>query len=208
MIKNILTQGVHLEDRYIPDYSELESTIQALRALGYTISMTQGVYDLLHPGHARYLNDAKSYGDVLVVALDSDEYTRLRKAHDNERRPVVPFDERLELLVNLRSVSVVTKRDVDQHKDDPYAVIKVVRPDVLVMSSSTKDITDEDHQALKEFCGEVVVLDARATVSTTSRLREMLMDGGAAMAHFLLEKIQDYFAQGGRQFKLPEKKND
>jgi rfaE bifunctional protein nucleotidyltransferase chain/domain len=198
-IKNILTQGVFLEDRFIPNYDELQKVLTTVRALGMKISMTQGVYDLLHPGHTRYLNEAKSYGDILVVALDSDEYTRARKATTNERRPVVPFVERLELIANLRSVDIVTVRDLKEHKDDPYFVIKVVRPDVLVMSKSTKDITEKDYEALKEFCGEVKVLEAKAVITTTKRLRELMTDGAGGLVDHLTTAIESYFSQAGRE---------
>src|ERR1035437_2474066 len=204
-IKNILTQGVFLEDRYIPDYGELQEVLKTLRALGMQISMTQGVYDLLHPGHTRYLNKAKSFGDILIVALDSDEYTRMRKGRENERRPLVPFDERLELLENLRTVDIVTVRDLKEHKDDPYCIIKVVRPDVLVMSKSTKDVTEKDYEALREFCGRVEVLEQQSTVSTTKRLRELLMDGAGGLVDHITDAIEQYFLQAGREVNFKKK---
>jgi rfaE bifunctional protein nucleotidyltransferase chain/domain len=207
-IKNILTEAVCLEDRYVSDYDELSTIVQSLRNFGYTISMTQGVFDLLHPGHTRYLAEAKSFADVLIVALDSDEYTRVRKQRANERRPVVPFEERLELLANLRSVNLVTKRDVDMHLNDPYCVIKVVKPDVLVMSKSTKDVTEKDYEALRQFCGRVEVLEAKATISTTSRLRELLTDGATGLLDHIGTAIEEYFRQAGREIVFGKKNGD
>lgn len=204
-IKNILTQGVFLEDRYIPDYDQLKETLEVIRALGMKISMTQGVFDLLHPGHTRYLAQAKSFGDILVVAVDSDAYTKARKQTANERRPVVPFEERLELLANLRTVDILTVRDLDKHQDDPNYINKIVKPDVLVMSKSTKDLTADNLAILHEFCGKVEVLEAQATISTTKRLRELLTDGAGGLVDHLVSAIENYFLENGREVNFKKK---
>ncbi len=208
-VKNILTNGVHLKDRYIPDYEDLKKVLQTLRDSGHTISMTQGVYDLIHPGHTRYLEVAKSFGDILVVAVDSDEYTRLRKQRANERRPVVPFDERLELLANLRSVDILTIRDVAEHTVDPTFVIKVVNPDVLVMSRSTADVGEEWYADLRKLCGRLEVLNPQAAVSTTARLRELLTDGATGLVDHINAAIEEYFRNAGRSitFSKEDKKD-
>ncbi|NCO62165.1 adenylyltransferase/cytidyltransferase family protein [Candidatus Kaiserbacteria bacterium] len=107
-IKNILSPGANLKDRFIPDLNELKQVIGDLKCMGYRIVLTQGVYDPLHEGHARYLEKALSYGDILVVGVDSDELTRLRKGPN---RPVVPQKERLQMLAHLRHVSILTLRE-------------------------------------------------------------------------------------------------
>jgi cytidyltransferase-like protein len=196
---------------YFGDYSSLEKKIEALRILGAKISMTQGVFDLLHPGHTRYLKEAQGFGDVLVVAVDSDEYTRLRKQTLNERRPAVPFEERIEILESLRFVNILTFRDVKEHQIDPYHVIKMVKPDVLVVSRSTKDVTEKDYEALKEFCGKVEILEPTAVISTTKRIRELLTDGAVGLADVIVDSIDStikkYFQQAGRDvsYKKGEK---
>jgi D-beta-D-heptose 7-phosphate kinase/D-beta-D-heptose 1-phosphate adenosyltransferase len=197
-VKNILSNAFCLNDRYIPDYEELAKTIGLLRANGHSIVMTQGVYDLLHDGHTRYLNKAKEFGDILVVAVDSDEYTRVRKQRKNERRPAVTLSTRLELLANLRSVDVLALRDVDKHIADPYFVIKIVRPDVMVMSKSTSDVTAKDYDALREFCGRVEVLEPQAASTTSAMLRDLALDGASGFLDFLSEKMQEYFEKAGR----------
>ena len=204
--KRILSSSVCLQDRYIPDYEELKKTLQMLRELGHTISMTQGVFDLIHPGHTRYLAEAKSFGDILVVAVDTDEYTRKRKQRANERRPIVPFEERLELLANLRSVDILTIRDLKEHEVDPDFVIKVVQPDVLVMSRSTKDISEAKHEELRAMCGRLEVLDPQATISTTARLRELMTDGATGLLDHVRAAIESYFQQAGREVTFDQKK--
>jgi cytidyltransferase-like protein len=209
LARKILGTSVDLEDRYIPDYTELSRVVELFRQMGHPIVMTQGVFDLLHIGHARYLAQAQASGGegaILVVAVDSDEYTRLRKQKANERRPAVPFEERLELLASIRPVSILTIRDVDKHVEDPDFIIKVVKPDVLVMSKSTKDISAEKLLELRSMCGELVVLEATATISTTARLRELMVDGAGGLVDHIIESIEAYFRQEGRQINLGGKK--
>ncbi|MFZ2621465.1 MAG: adenylyltransferase/cytidyltransferase family protein [Minisyncoccia bacterium] len=201
-----MSNRVCLDDRYIPDYDELTKKLQTLRDSGHIISMTQGVYDLLHIGHARYLTAAKSYGDILVVAVDTDEYTRKRKQQANERRPVVPFQERLELLANLRSVDILTIRDLKEHEADPDFVIKVVRPDVLVVSRSTKDVGEEKYNDLRALCGRLEILDPTADNSTTKMLRELLIDGAGGLVDHIAQAIDSYFRQAGREVSFGKEK--
>ena len=132
-VKNILSAGSNLNDRFIPDYKELKEVVEDLKKMGYRIVLTQGVYDMIHEGHARYLEQALSYGDILIVGVDSDELTRKRKG---PTRPIVPQAERLQMLAHLRSVGILTLREV---KHGMSKLIETVRPDVLVTSSSTSD---------------------------------------------------------------------
>jgi len=124
--KRIL-EARHGLDKYVPDFSDLERYVKIFREYGCSIVLTQGVYDMFHVGHARYLADARSYGDVLVVGVDSDELTRSMKGLN---RPFDSFEERIELLSHLMAVTIITRRHTDQHK---YDLMKLVRPDVLVI---------------------------------------------------------------------------
>ena len=95
---------VNVKARYYTDFSELQAVAEALREGGSRVVLTQGVYDLLHVGHAQYLSKAKAEGDILIVGVDSDDLTRLRKG---DGRPVVPQDERTDMLLHLRDVDMV-----------------------------------------------------------------------------------------------------
>jgi len=86
---------------------------------------TNGVFDLLHPGHVRYLSDARARGDALIVGVNSDRSVRANKG---AARPITPEGERAEILASLRSVDAVTVFD----EDTPHAVITAVQPDILV----------------------------------------------------------------------------
>ena len=96
-----------------------------VRAAGGRVVFTNGVFDLLHPGHVRYLSDARALGDALIVGINSDRSVRANKG---PARPITPEAERAELLASLRSVDAVTVFD----EDTPHALITVLQPDVLV----------------------------------------------------------------------------
>jgi rfaE bifunctional protein nucleotidyltransferase chain/domain len=89
----------------VTDLDALARRLDALRAAGRTIVLANGCFDLLHVGHVRYLEAAKREGDVLVVAINSDESVRRNKG---EGRPLVPETERAEVLAALRCVDYVT----------------------------------------------------------------------------------------------------
>jgi rfaE bifunctional protein nucleotidyltransferase chain/domain len=96
-----------------------------VRANGGRVVFTNGVFDLLHPGHVRYLSDARALGDALIVGVNSDRSVRANKG---PARPITPEGERAEILASLRSVDAVTVFD----EDTPHALITAVQPDVLV----------------------------------------------------------------------------
>jgi len=106
----------------IADKAEL---LEKIRASGKGIVFTNGCFDLLHPGHIHQLREAKAQGDFLIVGLNSDASTRRLKG---EGRPVLPQDARRELLEAIRYVDAVVIFD----EDTPEALIREVRPDVLV----------------------------------------------------------------------------
>ncbi len=109
----------------IKTVQELRPLLEILRAVGKKIVFTNGCFDIIHTGHTRYLATARSLGDVLIVAANSDSSVRVIKG---EKRPVNPQAERAEVLAALESVDFVTIFD----EPDPYRVIAELQPDVLV----------------------------------------------------------------------------
>jgi D-beta-D-heptose 7-phosphate kinase/D-beta-D-heptose 1-phosphate adenosyltransferase len=95
------------------------------RARGQTVVFTNGVFDLLHPGHVRYLRHARALGDVLIVGVNSDRSVRANKGPS---RPVLPEDERAEVVGALACVDAVVVFD----DDTPQALVAALQPDVLV----------------------------------------------------------------------------
>lgn len=104
---------------------ELRPLLAILRAAGRKIVFTNGCFDLIHTGHTRYLATARSLGDVLIVAVNSDASVRGIKG---DRRPINSQAERAETLAALESVNYVTIFD----DPDPFKAISALQPDVLV----------------------------------------------------------------------------
>jgi rfaE bifunctional protein nucleotidyltransferase chain/domain len=92
---------------------------------GKRVVFTNGVFDILHPGHVRYLTEARRHGDALIVAVNSDRSVRAIKGPD---RPVNPEQERAEVLAALAVVDVSVVFD----QDTPHDIIQALQPDVLV----------------------------------------------------------------------------
>ncbi|KKS87593.1 MAG: hypothetical protein UV62_C0030G0012, partial [Parcubacteria group bacterium GW2011_GWC1_43_11] len=170
-VKHIVSGALGFKERYIPDYSNLTAVVKILKDAGYRIVLTQGVYDLFHVGHKRYLEEAKSHGDILIVGVDTDELTRKRKGPN---RPFDKLEDRVEILSGLKSVDILTVRNDNDHQ---YKLIKLVKPDVLIMSETTEDFGDEDRRNLLKYCGDVKVLPAKAATTTTAKLRRLMIGG-------------------------------
>jgi D-beta-D-heptose 7-phosphate kinase/D-beta-D-heptose 1-phosphate adenosyltransferase len=104
---------------------EAAAFVRAARERGQRVVFTNGVFDLLHPGHVRYLAAARAHGDVLIVAINTDRSVRANKGPS---RPVTPERERAEILEALEVVDAVVLFD----EETPQAIVDRLRPDVLV----------------------------------------------------------------------------
>ena len=162
----LFADASNFELRYVPDYTRISEIVAALRVLGLKVVLTMGTFDILHEGHSMYLEAARSFGDFLIVGVDSDEKVRRRKG---TWRPAVPELERLRMVTHQRGVGLVTLKHLT---DERWRLIKTIRPDVLVATADTytrAEITDlEEH-----YCGRVEVLERMAMVSTSARLRRI-----------------------------------
>jgi rfaE bifunctional protein nucleotidyltransferase chain/domain len=164
---SLFADASNFDQRFVEDYEKIETTVNALRTLGFKIVLTSGSFDIIHEGHSMYLEAARQFGDFLIVGLDSDEKIRARKG---ENRPVVPQMERLRMVTHQRGVGLVTLKHTHHPK---WALIKAVRPDVLVATEET--YTPEAIRELEaSYCGRVEVLGRMATVSTSARLRQVI----------------------------------
>lgn len=146
--------------------AELSLERARLRAEGKTLVFTNGVFDLLHVGHVRYLSAARALGDALVVAINSDRSVRQLKG---ETRPIIEEGERAEVLAALRQVSYVTIFD----DISPRALIAELLPDVLVKGGDYG--LDEIHgrEEVEAAGGKVVSLPFVEGASTTSIIERM-----------------------------------
>jgi D-glycero-beta-D-manno-heptose 1-phosphate adenylyltransferase len=132
-----------------------------LRAAGKTVVFTNGVFDLLHPGHLRYLQHARSLGDALIVGINSDRSVRANKGRD---RPITPEAERAELLAALSSVDAVVVFD----EDTPHAIIMALQPDVLVKGADWAEDAIVGRASVEARGGKVVRVPLAPGHSTTA----------------------------------------
>lgn len=178
----ILSPDINFEARLIPTLEEMTRTVTHLKGLGYRISLTSGSFDLIHLGHVKYLARAKQLGDILAVGVDSDEKIKRRKGPD---RPMVPEQERLEMLAYQRPVDLVFLKEGDEER---WALIKAVRPDVLVLTAG-HSYAAEELVALDEFCGRIEIVERQASVTTSERIRQMYMHLGQRLGPKLAEVL-------------------
>jgi D-beta-D-heptose 7-phosphate kinase/D-beta-D-heptose 1-phosphate adenosyltransferase len=184
-VLELLSQDVaHYDLRVVKDYARVESLITAIKSRGDKVVLTSGSFDLLHQGHSMYLEAARQLGDFLVVGVDSDEKIRRRKG---VTRPAVPEDERLRMVTHQRGVGLVALKNAD---DDHWALIRAVRPDVLVATEETYS-PEEISELESHCCGRVEVLRRMATISTSARLRLVYLDLAATLADRLPAFIRE-----------------
>lgn len=142
--------------------SEAQVFVQRARSKGQTIVFTNGVFDILHPGHVRYLRDARALGDVLIVGVNSDRSARsLGKAPD---RPINPENERAEVLAALTSVDAMVIFD----EETPHAIISALQPDILVKGADWGADAIVGRDVVEARGGKVVRIDLAPGYSTTA----------------------------------------
>jgi rfaE bifunctional protein nucleotidyltransferase chain/domain len=127
---------------------------------------TNGVFDLLHPGHLRYLRHARSLGDALIVGVNSDRSARASKG---EGRPITPEAERAEIVDALASVDAVVIFD----EDTPHVIISALQPDVLVKGADWAADAVVGRDVVEARGGRVVRVPIAAGYSTTAILEKI-----------------------------------
>ncbi|MFA5320264.1 MAG: D-glycero-beta-D-manno-heptose 1-phosphate adenylyltransferase [Candidatus Omnitrophota bacterium] len=145
----------------VKDIAELAPLAAELKASGRKIVFTNGCFDILHYGHALYLQQAAALGDLLVVGINTDASVRRLKG---KNRPVVAQQYRAALVAALQSVDFVVLFD----EDTPYGLIKALKPDVLVKGGDWRkeDIVGSD--IVEAGGGRVAALDFVEGFSTSS----------------------------------------
>ena len=160
-----------------------------LKKNGYKVVLTQGVWDLIHEGHAQYLQKAKELGDVLIVGVDTDEVVKYRKG---PTRPIVPEKERVKMISHLKHVDLIVMKE---SKTDNGKLIRAIKPDILVISQTTKSVhegkkfIDGVKEKHGEYCKEIVNLKPQSTTSTTARIRLLTIKGAEDLAKELQKVI-------------------
>ena len=140
---------------------EAAALVERLRAAGRTVVFTNGVFDLLHVGHLRYLQQARELGDALIVGLNSDRSVRANKGPS---RPVTPEAERAEILEALACVDGVVVFD----QETPHDLIAALQPDVLVKGADWAEDAIVGRDIVEARGGRVVRVPLEAGHSTTA----------------------------------------
>ncbi len=139
---------------------------ERVRRRGAKVVFTNGVFDLLHPGHVRYLQDARRLGDALIVGVNSDPSVRAIKGPE---RPITPAEERAEVLLALECVDAVAIFD----EPTPDAIIRRVQPDVLVKGADWGPDNIVGRDTVEAGGGRVVRMELAIGYSTTDLIRKV-----------------------------------
>ena len=140
--------------------------VEHLRHSGKEIVFTNGVFDLLHPGHVRYLQDARGQGDALIIAVNSDRSVRTIKGPS---RPVNPEQERAEVLAALACVDAVVVFD----EEDPQTIIDRLQPDVLVKGADWATDAIVGRETVEGRGGRVVRIPVAEGYSSSAIIRKI-----------------------------------
>ena len=140
---------------------ELEALCEKLRTEGKRIVTTNGTFDILHPGHVVTLQQAKKFGDVLIVAINNDDSVRKLKGPN---RPIFDETERAAMLCALWSVDYVTIFS----EETPLHVIRTLKPDFHIKGGTfIQERLEEEKKIAERYGGQLVTLDMMGDYSTT-----------------------------------------
>jgi len=151
----------------ILDWKNLKDNVHELRRQGKKIAFTNGCFDILHVGHTRYLRQAREKGDVLILALNSDTSVRRIKG---EKRPLIPQNERAELLSCLEFVDYVTLFD----ESTPLNLILYLKPDVLIKGGDWPEDQVVGRREVLSWGGTVSIIPEIPGASTTNIVDKIL----------------------------------
>ena len=149
---------------HIKTFDEIKTLASKLHSQGKKIVFTNGCFDILHVGHVKYLEVAKSYGDVLILGLNADSSVRKLKG---PTRPINTQDDRAYILASLESVDYV----VIFEEETPYELIKLIKPHVLVKGGDYegKEVVGQD---IADELKLVQFVDGKSTTNTIKRIQE------------------------------------
>jgi len=146
--------------------SQLLDALESERTAGRTIAFANGCFDLLHVGHIRYLQDAARVADVLVVGVNGDDSVRMLKG---EGRPVMPQDERAEIISAIRGVSYVTIFD----EKSPGRLLQTLKPDFQCKGTDYTAESVPEGELVRAYGGKVVIVGDPKDHSTSAVLEKM-----------------------------------
>jgi D-beta-D-heptose 7-phosphate kinase / D-beta-D-heptose 1-phosphate adenosyltransferase len=151
-------------DIYIKTISEITVLSRQFNMNNLKVVFTNGCFDLLHLGHVKYLEEAKNYGDILIVGINSDRSTSALKG---KNRPINSQLDRAHIIASLKTVDYVVIFD----EDTPYELIKAIKPDTLVKGGDYKDLEIVGKDIAKNL--EIVkFIDGKSTTNTINLIQQ------------------------------------
>lgn len=155
-----------LPNKIVLKHSDLKKLITHSQNQGQKVVFTNGCFDLLHPGHVRYLKEARALGDKLLVAINSDSSVTNLKG---KSRPIFPEEARAEIVAALESVDWVTLFK----EDTPLELIKTLKPDILVKGGDWKAENIVGADIIKSNGGEVFSIPITYKCSTSDIVKRI-----------------------------------
>lgn len=152
---------------------EAASRARLLQASGGRVVFTNGCFDLLHAGHVRYLGQARDMGDLLIVGLNSDD--SVRSLGKSPERPLVPDDQRAEVLAGLAAVDLI----VIFNESTPAEIIQAIEPDILIKGGDwpvEKIVGAEEVQARGGKVLSIPLVEGLSTSNLVERIRSRMGD--------------------------------
>ncbi len=162
----VVPKKARSKDKIVKELRPLAGILKGLRASGKTVALTNGVFDILHVGHLRYLEDAKSRSDFLVVAVNNDKSAEAIKGKGH---PVVPAAERMELLSGLWVVDYVTVF-ADETAD---RLIELIQPDFYVKGTDYNTKTLPERKTLKTLSIKPLFLGDKKSHATSQLIQKI-----------------------------------
>jgi D-beta-D-heptose 7-phosphate kinase / D-beta-D-heptose 1-phosphate adenosyltransferase len=150
----------------ITSLPELRLLAPRLQAQGKRLVFTNGCFDLLHWGHIKFLEESRRLGDILIVALDTDESVRRVKG---PCRPVINQDQRLRMLAALETVDYVTVFSSEQLPD----ILAALKPDILTKGSNYPAAEVSGREVVQDYGGQVVIIPITDPVSITGLIQQI-----------------------------------
>ncbi|MFC1598988.1 adenylyltransferase/cytidyltransferase family protein [Patescibacteria group bacterium] len=176
-----------MKAKIITDYNQLKKFTDAHKVLEQKIVCTIGSWDMLHIGHLRYLINAKMHGDILIVGTDSDSAI---KRYKNEFRPIIPGQERMEMLSYQDCVDYVTLiEDVDDKGKWDYELIKAIEPDIFVCIHES--YPEDQQNDIKQHVKELIELPRQAEKTSTSDIIEKTFKSHLSQINELIKKDKE-----------------
>lgn len=158
-----------MSNKKIKEIEELKEIVEELKREGKKIVFTNGCFDILHIGHINYLREAKNKGDALIIGLNNDASVKKIKG---QGRPIIPQNERAEILAALEFVDFVTIFE----EETPLNLIKEIKPDVLVKGGDWKKEEVVGSDFVESYGGKTVLIplvEGKSTSLIIEKIRRL-----------------------------------